>query len=262
MKFCVLGSGSKGNATYVEAGGRALLIDAGFSGREISQRLERVGASMARVEGILLTHEHNDHIQGAGVLSRKYKTALLANQATFQAAGPRLGKVAMFQPFQTGEKFTFAGFSIHPFATSHDTAEPVGFVIEHQGLTLGFCTDTGMVSRLLQQRLAGCHGLVLECNHDLQMLAAGPYPLHLQQRVRSRQGHLANNDAARFLGDLLHAHLQHVVLAHLSETNNQPELALEAVTGFLATTKNGFPLPEISLSWQKSPGVMVQLCPS
>ncbi len=261
MKFCVLGSGSKGNATYVEADGRALLIDAGFSGKEMSRRLELVGASMARVEGVLLTHEHHDHIQGAGVLNRKYKTILLANQATFQAAGPRLGKVEAFQPFETGQKFSFAGFTIHPFATSHDTADPVGFVVEHDGVALGFCTDTGMVSRLLQQRLASCHGLVLECNHDLQMLADGPYPLHLQQRVRSRQGHLANNDAAHFLGDLLHDRLQHVVLAHLSETNNLPELALEAVTGFLATVKNGFPLPEISLSWQERPGVMVTLCP-
>lgn len=261
MKFCVLGSGSKGNATYVEADGRGLLIDAGFSGKEICRRLDAVGSSIARVEGVLLTHEHNDHIQGAGVLNRKYKTALLANQGTFQAASPRLGQIEAFQPFQTGEQFSFAGFNIHPFAISHDTSDPVGFVVEHGGVGLGFCTDTGMVSRLLQQRLAGCHGLILECNHDLQMLADGPYPLHLQQRVRSRQGHLANNDAAHFLGDLLHDRLQHVVLAHLSETNNQPELALEAVTGFLATVKNGFPLPEISLSWQERPGVMVELSP-
>ncbi len=261
MKFCVLGSGSKGNATYVEADGRALLIDAGFSGKEICRRLDAVGSSMAKVEGVLLTHEHNDHIQGAGVLARKYQTTLWANKGTFQAANHRLGRVEDFQPFKTGEKFSFAGFTIHPFAISHDTADPVGFVVEHGGVALGLCTDTGMVSRLLQQRLANCQGLVLECNHDLQMLADGPYPLHLQQRVRSRQGHLANNDAARFLGDLLHDQLQHVVLAHLSETNNLPELAFEAVTGFLATVKNGFPLPEISLSWQGSPGVMVTLCP-
>ncbi len=261
MKFCVLGSGSKGNATYVEADGRALLIDAGFSGKEICRRLEDAGGSMARVEGVLLTHEHHDHIQGAGVLARKYNTALLANEATFEAARKRLGKITSFRPFETGEKFSFAGFSIHPFAIAHDTADPVGFVVEHGGVALGFCTDTGKVSRLLQQRLAACHGLVLECNHDPQMLAEGPYPLHLQQRVKSSHGHLANHDAAHFLGDLLHDKLQHVVLAHLSETNNLPELAFEAVTGYLATVKNGFPLPEVSLSWQERPGVMVQLWP-
>ncbi len=261
MKFCVLGSGSKGNATYVEAEGRALLIDAGFSGKEICRRLDEVGASMANVEAVLLTHEHHDHIQGAGVLARKFETALMANEATFAAASKRLGKVNSYQPFTTGEKFSVAGFTIHPFATSHDTVDPVGFVVEHDGLSLGFCTDTGMVSRLLQQRLGGCHGLILECNHDLDMLADGPYPLHLKQRVRSRQGHLANNDAAHFLGEILHPGLQHVVLAHLSDTNNLPQLALEAVTGFLATVKNGFPLPEISLSWQEDPGVMVKLCP-
>ena len=142
---------------------------------------------------------------------------------------------------------------------SHDTAEPVGFVVSSGQKQLGYCTDTGMVSRLLQHRLAGCHGLILECNHDPQMLSDGPYPLALQQRVRSREGHLANIDAARFLGELLHPQLQHVVLAHLSDTNNTPELAMETVTGYLAIEKTGCDFPEISLGWQNRPGKMVEL---
>ena len=179
----------------------------------------------------------------------------LAEAMLFKAGvTKRLGKVDSFQPFTTGEQFTFAGFTIHPFATSHDTVDPVGFVVEYQDISLGFCTDTGMVSRLLQQRLAGCQGLILECNHDLKMLAEGPYPLHLQQRVRSRQGHLANNDAAQFLGDLLHGGLQHVVLAHLSETNNHPDLVTAQIRQELGHHNPAFSL---ELARQDQPGQLI-----
>ncbi|MEN8141363.1 MAG: MBL fold metallo-hydrolase [Thermodesulfobacteriota bacterium] len=259
MKFCVLGSGSSGNATFVTAGGQGLLIDAGFSGKELARRCDSVGLDLARLRGLLITHEHNDHIKGAGVVSRRYKVPLLINRPTFVAAGQRLGRVEHLHHFNTGEDFSFHGFTIHPFAVSHDTAEPVGFIIEHDGYRLGYCTDTGMVSRLLQHRLAGCHGLVLECNHDPDLLADGPYPPQLKQRVRSKMGHLANGEAAAFIADLLHPGLQHVVLAHLSDTNNRPELALDEVMGVLASRKNGSMLPEISLAWQERSGHLVDL---
>ncbi len=259
MKFCVLGSGSKGNATYVESGGVGLLIDAGFSGKELVRRLELVGASIDDVAAIVVTHEHYDHIHGVGVVSRKYGTPVYMNEPTAQAGMKRLGRVDSLCHFETGEMFQIGPFMLQPFSVSHDTADPVGFVIESEHRRLGYCTDTGMVSRLLQHRLAGCHGLVLECNHDPEMLENGPYPLHLQQRVRSREGHLANVDAATFLGELLHVDLLHVVLAHLSDTNNSPECALETVTGYLATKKEGAVFPEISLGWQDRPGKMVHL---
>ncbi len=259
MKFCVLGSGSKGNATYVEAGGSALLIDAGFSGKEMARRCQELSLSLERVVAILITHEHNDHIKGAGILARRYGIPLLLNRPTYEAAVARLGKVDDLVYFSTGESFAFAGFSIHPFSVSHDTVDPVGFVVEHDGCRLGYCTDTGMVSRLLQHRLAGCHGLVMECNHDPQLLKDGPYPPQLQQRVRSKVGHLANGDAAGFIQQLLHQGLLHVVLAHLSDTNNRPELAYAEVTDFLAAHKNGCALPEISLAWQDRVGHVVDL---
>lgn len=259
MKFCVLGSGSKGNATYIEESGVGLLIDAGFSGKELVSRLAKVGVDIHTVAAVIVTHEHHDHIQGAGVIARKYGTPVYLNKPTAQAGAKRLGKVPNLSFFDTGEEFIIDPFTIHPFSVSHDTAEPVGFVVDSANRQLGYCTDTGMVSRLLQHRLSGCHGLILECNHDPQMLRDGPYPLALQQRVRSREGHLANIDAAQFLGELLHPHLQHVVLAHLSDTNNTPELAMETVTGYLATEKTGSDFPEISLGWQDRPGKMVVL---
>ncbi len=259
MKFCVLGSGSKGNATYIEEEGHGLLIDAGFSGKELMRRLEAIEVAIETIAAIVVTHEHHDHIHGAGILSRRYGIPVYLNQPTADAGLKRLGNVEHLRLFETGGLFSVGPFMLHPFSVSHDTADPVGFVVEGNSRRLGYCTDTGMVSRLVLHRLSGCHGLILECNHDPQMLEDGPYPLHLQQRVRSREGHLANLDAACFLGELLHSDLQHVVLAHLSETNNSPELALDTVLEFIVSKTIDHALPEISVAKQDSPGKLVEL---
>ncbi|RJX31146.1 MAG: MBL fold metallo-hydrolase [Desulfurivibrio sp.] len=257
MQFCVLGSGSKGNATYVAARGRALLIDSGFSAVEIERRLAAIGVEAVSLAAILLTHAHSDHIKGAAVLARKYRLPIYANQGTLAAAAKSLGAVPAIFEFQTGTSFSLHDFHIHPFAVCHDCVDPVGFVIENGSCSLGYCTDTGMVSRLIRHRLTGCNGLVIECNHDPDLLKSGPYPLHLQQRVRSSQGHLANEEAARFVADLLHDGLQHVVLAHLSETNNHPDLALAAVA---AALRSGNELTTgISLAWQDRAGELITL---
>jgi len=146
------------------------------------------------------------------------------------AAAKELGRIEQWLEIAPGRQVTFRDLDIHPFALSHDAAEPLGFVVRQGDLAFGYCTDTGIVSRLMQHRLSGCHGLVLECNHDLEMLKNGGYPPSLQQRIRSQEGHLTNHDAARFLVDLIHDGLEHVVLAHISATNNTPELALSTVT--------------------------------
>ncbi len=237
MRFCVLGSGSKGNCTYVESGGAALLIDAGFSGVEVARRMASVGLDLAKVRAILVTHEHNDHVSGVGVLSRKYRLPVYANPGTKAAAGPGLDKLHAFLPFDTGTTFTLPPFTIHPFAISHDTADPVGFTIDDGASVFGYCTDTGMVSRLIHHHLKRCQGLVLECNHDLEMLKNGPYPPALQQRIRSKNGHLANHEALAFLQGLVHAGLRHVVLAHISQANNCHDLVrLEAERSALPGT--------------------------
>lgn len=257
MKFCVLGSGSKGNCTYVEAGDTAILIDAGFSGREIERRLAGIGVEPARLSAILLTHEHGDHLRGVGVLSRRFRLPVHANPATFRAVGREVDRFVAVHEFETGTGFACRDLLIHPFSVSHDAADPVGFLISDGRCALGYCTDTGIVSRLMAHRLAGCAALVLESNHDPELLRSGPYPLALQQRVRSTTGHLANGTAADFLAGLLHDRLEHVVLAHISETNNRPELVEESVARVLAGC--GGPRPRISLGLQAAAGEMVAL---
>ena len=259
MQFCVLGSGSKGNATYVKAGETALLVDAGFSGVEIERRLMSIDVPAESLTAILLTHEHNDHIKGAAILARKYNLPVYANSGTLAAGKKILKKLPLVKEFATGGSFGLGELNVHPFSISHDTADPVGFVFRDLTCTLGYCTDTGMVTRLLSHRLSGCNGLIVECNHDPEMLQNGPYPAHLKQRVSSKQGHLANEEAAGFICSLLNPSLQHVVLAHLSETNNEPSLAYDTVTSIVAEKVNGGTSPEISLAWQDKPGSFVSL---
>lgn len=260
MRFCVLGSGSKGNCTYVEAGGTALLIDAGFSGIEVERRLATIGVTMAAIAGILVTHEHGDHISGVAILSRRHRLPVFVNTGTRQAAGKNLAKLHAVREIVTGESFTVGALAVHPFAISHDTADPVGYTVAFADTVLGYCTDTGMISRLIHQRLAVCQGLVLECNHDLEMLKNGPYPLSLQQRVRSTSGHLANLQTSDFLRELVSPRLEHVVLAHLSESNNRPELALATVAAMVAAPAGeGKGGPVISLAWQDRVGELVVL---
>jgi phosphoribosyl 1,2-cyclic phosphodiesterase len=233
MKICVLGSGSRGNCTLVESGGTTLLIDAGFSGIEIQRRLNVIGRDFDSITAILMTHEHNDHISGVGVVSRRCRVPVHANPATHLAAEGRVGKLFSRCEFGTGESFEVGGLHVHPFAVSHDTADPVGYVISDGKNSVGYCTDTGKVTTLIEYHLRKCDVLVLESNHDPGMLRDGPYPLYLQQRVRSNQGHLANGDTGKLLQKLAGNSLNHVVLAHLSEVNNLPELAMQSAAKYL-----------------------------
>lgn len=227
MRICVLGSGSKGNATFIESGDVAVLIDNGFSGKEAEKRLASIGSSMERISAILVTHEHTDHVRGVPVLSRRWKIPVYANPATVAAAKKNLSKLHELHEFNTGENFTIKHLKVHPFAISHDAADPVGFLVDNGKYRVGYCTDTGTVSRLMQHRLAGCHCLILESNHDPDLLKNGPYPPVLQQRVRSNIGHLDNQTAATLLSELFHDDLKHIFLAHISDTNNRPEIALK-----------------------------------
>ncbi len=228
MRFSVLGSGSRGNSVYIESGRTGILIDAGFSGKEIATRLKSIGRDLARVHALCITHEHNDHICGVGVLSRRCRIPTYINGATFAASEKKIGRLALMHEFATGDILQIGDLQVRSFRISHDTADPVGYVVSDGKSSIGYCTDTGKVSYLIGQRLAHCNGLILEFNHNLQMLKNGPYPLPLQQRVRSSRGHLCNEDAAAFLAGLIGDHLCTVVLAHLSATNNTPELARAA----------------------------------
>lgn len=225
MRFSVLGSGSRGNCVFIESGDTAILIDGGFSGKEIGVRLAAIGKHIDCLNGIFVTHEHHDHIQGVGVMSRRCSIPVFANQGTFRGAEKRLKKLHGRKEFNTGDVVDFQDIQVRSFAVSHDTNDPVGFVIGDGKNTVGYCTDTGIVSTLIGNRLRGLDGVILEFNHDPELLKNGPYPPSLQQRVRSNQGHLANGDSAKLLEVIVHDGLQQVILAHLSETNNLPEIA-------------------------------------
>jgi len=256
MKFCILGSGSKGNCTLVEAGSTAVLIDAGFSGKEITRRLALIHRSPEDLTAILVTHEHGDHVCGVGVLSRRCRLPVYANQGTHRAAASRVKKLHKRLEFGTGTSFTVGDLEVHPFQVSHDTADPVGFVIADRNTALCYCTDTGQVTKLIGHHVRRCRALILEANHDPQMLMDGPYPLPLKQRVRSKQGHLANGDAARFLAGLVDSSLRYVVLAHLSETNNLPEIAMARIRRELEAVEFGF---EILFAAQGEPTNLISL---
>ncbi len=256
MRFCVLGSGSRGNCTLVESADTCLLIDAGFSGREISRRLARIGRRPEELDAILVSHEHGDHIRGVGVLSRRHGLPVHVNRATLQAAERQLGRVAAWNEFVTGEGFTLGDLQVHPFSVSHDSADPVGFVITDGRCRVGYCTDTGRVTRLIAHHLRTCQGLVLEANHDPQMLMEGPYPPALRQRVRSGRGHLANGDAAALAAELAGGALRSLVLAHVSETNNRPGLVLAAVRERLGDLACGL---AIAVAGQDEPCRLVDL---
>ncbi len=260
MRLCVLGSGSKGNSTYIESGETRILIDCGFSGVETQRRLESIGVDIASLSSRLVTHEQGDHVRGVAILSRKFKLPVFANEATLRSAGKDLTNMYACKDFETGTSFVFQDLKIHPFRISHDAADPVGYVVEDNSFKVGYCTDTGVATKLMQHRLAGCNTLVLESNHDPVLLKEGPYPQALQQRVRSKTGHLANAEAADFLNGLLHESLEHVVLAHISETNNTPEVAYQTVTKILAENGNGQGVTsQISLSWQDRAGELIYL---
>ncbi len=257
MKFSVLGSGSRGNSVYVESGQTAILIDGGFSGKELAKRLQSIGRDIANVKAICVTHEHNDHISGIGVISRRFSIPVLANAGTFRGSEKRVGKLHKYIEFETGSSGEFEDLKIRSFRISHDTADPVGFVIYDDKLSLGYCTDTGKASHLMTKRLTGCNGLILEFNHNPAMLKNGPYPLALQQRVRSSQGHLSNEDGAEFLRNILTNQLQMIVLAHLSDTNNTPQLARSEAEKILTNEKHH--QPELLVASQDKPTPLILL---
>ncbi len=236
LRLVVLGSGSQGNAVVIEAGGRRLLVDAGFSAREIRRRLARVGLGFADLDAVVLTHEHLDHVRGLERLCRKRPVPVYATAGTVGGMTLRPEVAALVRCCRSGVPFEAAGFVVELFTVPHDAREPVGVVVEDPGGggRVGLVADLGCRSRLAWARLAGVHALILEANHDLEMLRNGPYPWSLKQRVAGRHGHLSNADAAEGLSELVHRDLSHVVLYHLSQVNNLPALAAAVVGEELA----------------------------
>ena len=228
LAVCNLASGSKGNATYISDGETSILVDAGLSGIELQRRLEFRNLSPEKLDAIIVTHEHSDHIRGAGILSRRFKLPVYINQKT-EAASPGLGNLHEIRPFECGTTFAIGNLTIHPFSISHDAQDPAGFTIGRNGTRMAIATDLGLATTMVKEHLKHCALLVLEANHDPQMLENGPYPWPLKQRIQSRVGHMSNSDSKKLLQELQHDNLQHVILAHLSENNNTPQKAYDEV---------------------------------
>jgi phosphoribosyl 1,2-cyclic phosphodiesterase len=230
MRLIVLASGSSGNAALIESGGRAVLLDAGISARETMHRLLATGAGDARIEAILLTHEHSDHVRGVRVLARRLGVPVYGTPGTLQGAANLLVDVPELVPIRQRDSLSLAGMRITSFGTMHDACEPCGYTFtSRSGHRVGVATDTGVFTAELAAALEGCHAIGLESNHDERMLAEGPYPPFLKRRIAGDRGHLSNASAARALEGLNWKGLSHVFGLHISEQNNTPSAAHAAL---------------------------------
>ena len=227
LRFASLGSGSKGNATLIEAGETRILLDCGFSLRETERRLERLGLEPRDLQGVLVTHEHSDHVGGVGVLSRKHRLPVWLTTGTL--ARSRDADFFTTHIIHAHDSFKIGELDIEPFPVPHDAREPCQFVFSDGQKRLGILTDTGYITPHIERTLEGVHGLLLECNYDPDMLRDGPYPWALKQRVAGRLGHLANQQAMELLGKMDHGQLDCLIAMHISENNNSPELVRAAL---------------------------------
>lgn len=262
FRFASLGSGSEGNALVAEvtegASVTRVMIDCGFGIRESERRLERLGIEAASLSGILITHEHGDHVGGVERFARKHGVPVWMTYGTFVASN--LGGVGPFKQaldvtvhlIDHHEAFAIGGVEVHPFPVPHDAREPAQFVLSDGARRLGVLTDLGASTPHVEAMLAGCDALVLECNHDGEMLRSGPYPARLKARVGGRYGHLDNAQAAQLLAKVAHSGLRHVLAAHLSAQNNTPALARAALAGALGCSPDwiGIADQEEGFAWR------------
>lgn len=225
LRFRVLGSGSTGNATLVEAAGTRILLDAGLGPRSLAERLQSAGVDPAALAAVFLSHEHNDHACGAASVSRKWGVRLCGTRGTYAALGLGAQEIAGYDVLEPGMQRRVGSLTVTAVRVPHDAASPVAFVVSFEDVSFGHATDLGQVSRSVVESFEGCQAVLLESNYDPDMLRDGPYPWSLKERILGPVGHLSNADVARYLAEGLGEACRTVVLAHLSETNNHPELA-------------------------------------
>ena len=257
MLFSVLASGSKGNACYVEADNTKILIDAGISCRELIKRLDIGGVSLNDLDAIILTHDHHDHIKGAGPISRRFDVPVYCNNPTMLGSSRALGKIKTHIAIETGNTVTIGDLEVETFSKPHDAADPIGLVISSNHSRLGILTDAGECTEVIEDHLKGCTAVLLEFNHDIDMLDNGPYPFYLKKRIKSSMGHLSNLEAADFLKRLAHDRLDHIILAHLSEINNSPEKAIREAKKTLMEI--GMGRVAVHVSYQDYPGPLIKI---
>lgn len=233
LELCAIASGSSGNCICVGSDNTHLLIDAGISGKRIEAGLNELDLKTSEMQGILITHEHVDHIAGLGVLARRYGIPIFATEKTIHAISntKSVGKIDtdLFQIIKPGKRFSIGELLIQPISISHDAADPVAYKVINEDKTVAVVTDLGNYNQAIVDELQGLDALLLEANHDVKMLQLGIYPYSLKQRILGDRGHLSNERSGQLLGELLHDKFGTVVLGHLSKENNYEELAYEAV---------------------------------
>lgn len=255
MRLCSIASGSSGNCTYVGSECTHLLIDVGISGKRVESGLNSLGLTGKDVDGILITHEHADHVAGLGVLARKYEIPIYSTKKTIAAMQKmrQIGDIApdLFYEIREDEKFTIKDLTVNPMKISHDAVQPVAYRIQYGNKRIGICTDLGVFDEYTVDCLKGLDAVLIEANHDVNMLQVGPYPYYLKQRILGDRGHLSNENSGKLLCRILHDGLKEIVLGHLSKENNLPELAYEAVRMEINMGDNPYHASDFKLSVAK-----------
>jgi len=260
VQFTILGSGSSGNCAYLEVDDTRILIDAGFSGRQIRQRLAQIGRTPESLQGILITHEHSDHTQGLLALCGKLRIPIYCNRLTKEAIELQFEDHFDSRIFVTGSSFEVGCIGVETFSVPHDAYDPVGFLLHAAGVKIGFLTDLGHATRLVVERVRQANVLLLEANHDVKMLKDDPKrPWSLKQRILSRHGHLSNEAAADVIQEIVTAQLRHLYLGHLSRDCNTPELAYGAINTRLQ--RMGATHVKIESASQETPCASLELTP-
>lgn len=254
MRLCALASGSRGNSIFIEGGGARILVDAGLPGKDITARLHSVGVAPDSLDAILVTHGHRDHTACAGVLARRYNLPVYTAYGTIKVSESQWGKIDNLNEIEAGERFFIKDMELYPFPTPHDASESLGFIFRAGEKKGGIATDLGFVTRLVRECLKNCHLLLVESNHEESMLIDGPYPWALKQRIKGRMGHLSNAECGELLDEIYHDGLQHIILGHLSEVNNDPGLAYRLVTEKMKGRLH--PGMRLSMAWQDKVGEM------
>jgi len=257
IKFCSLASGSSGNCQYIETDNIRILVDAGLSGKRIANGLDSIGVDPNSIDYIFVTHEHKDHVKGVGILSRRYNLPIYANQNTWDAMREDLGKLEdeNILVFETNNKFKLRDLKIFPFEISHDAVEPVGYCFCHNGIKLSIVTDLGYASEKVKENIKNSHLLLIESNHDVEMLRVGRYPWFLKKRVLGEYGHLSNDAAGELICEVLSGNKEKILLGHLSNENNFPKLAYQTVANIIA--EKGINIDEdvtLDMTFRDKPG--------
>ncbi|MCI0663614.1 MAG: MBL fold metallo-hydrolase [Acidobacteria bacterium] len=265
MRICILGSGSSGNATLVVAGETRVLVDCGLSARETAQRMLSVGEDPTRLDAVVLTHEHSDHSRGFPALSKMFNLPVYISTAALDACnlGAKAGEIRRGHAIASSEDFEIGELRFHPFRIPHDAVDPMAFTVESGGSKLGIAVDLGYIDNLAAERFRGSDVLIIEANHEIEMLRACTfYPWALKQRILSRQGHTSNDEMARFLREDYDGKAEHIVLAHLSRNTNHPDVARLAAVQALEERSplfSAFAERRIKIARHDGPGQWIEL---